>query len=161
MNEVRLEKPNTHLGLSRASLRLLEAAFGSLLLLVLIGIFLFSDDTPGRWKAPILPFLAALLATFVMTPGPSATAAPDGDTVIVELEDGTAFEGKRKKTGRTAVIFNTALGRRTRTDNRGRFSFTNVPQPLEDDRIEVRAKGFEAVAHAGPDPIEVRLGPKE
>lgn len=60
-----------------------------------------------------------------------------------------------------AEVVLAAVGRRTHTDNRGRFSFTNVPQPLEDDRVEVRAKGFEAIAHAGPEPIEVRLGPKE
>lgn len=67
--------------------------------------------------------------------------------------DGTPMPG--------ANVTLVAVGRRARTDVDGRFTFVNVPQPLDDDRIEVRAKGLSAIAHAGSDPVEVRLGPKE
>jgi len=121
---------------------------------------------PEAWRAlGVLPQPSLLLEAVARRPRPAVAAKPVERLVlrlkrtsgqisgVVRTPDGQPFV-------RAEVVL-TALGRVTRTDGAGRFRFVNVPQPLEDDRIEVRAKGFHAVAKAGVGTVEVRLGPKE
>jgi hypothetical protein len=121
---------------------------------------------PEAWLALGVTPQPSLLLEAVARRSRPARASKPVERLVLRLErtsgqiSGVVLTPDGQPFVRAQVVLS-ALGRIAHTDGAGRFRFANVPQPLDDDRIEVRAKGFLAVARAGAGTVEVRLGPKE